>query len=695
MRVETVQLENIRSHVKSTTPFAEGFNCLVGGLGCGKSSVFYAIDFALLGDPLGRSYDYLLREGTDEGKITLNFTHGGNVYTISRALRRQNKHISQDMDQLKFFEGKKLVASAKNEAVSEQMKAITGLDKDLFREIVWVRQEHLKELLDVTPRQRQKRLDELFGLSDYEEAWNNIARFQRDYEVERDVRARDADVVGFERLQTDYNRAVEDFASVENEIQKLGKELVQAESVLKEATLRLDSLEELRKKTEELGKKQAELRANLMNVEDTCANLANRIEQEKDTISDLEERLKSIGAQEEAYRNRLLEVGLKPGQTVEELRKYREALEDQMTILRGEQESSRKETTASERRVSSLKTESKCPLCFQTLKESYKKNLLERLQKENIEREKRQEELQRNLEELETIREVVTLVDSNLQMLAPRIDEIRNRISIEGESLDKLSEEFEKKQQDEKMLRKELGATRARIAKFCVAELDAARNFRDKAFNEHSEVKHKSEAMEARKRDLSTRMDEIKERLDHAQKKIERVEKIKRLLEVIEGIRGAYRSIQPRLRSEFVMYLERTVQQVLNGLIGTVGPILTVKIDETYTPIIRSEDGYERDVSNISGGERTLLAFAYRIGLGQLIMQSRTGHGLFILLLDEPTESLGREDGSVDRLAEAISRLKAIEQIIAVTHSEAFAEKAEHVIRVDKEAGVSRVSFER
>jgi DNA repair exonuclease SbcCD ATPase subunit len=65
-----------------------------------------------------------------------------------------------------------------------------------------------------------------------------------------------------------------------------------------------------------------------------------------------------------------------------------------------------------------------------------------------------------------------------------------------------------------------------------------------------------------------------------------------------------------------------------------------------------------------------------------------------MLLLDEPTESLGREDGSVDRLAEAISRLKAIEQIIAVTHSEAFAEKAEHVIWVDKEAGVSRVSVE-
>jgi DNA repair exonuclease SbcCD ATPase subunit len=44
---------------------------------------------------------------------------------------------------------------------------------------------------------------------------------------------------------------------------------------------------------------------------------------------------------------------------------------------------------------------------------------------------------------------------------------------------------------------------------------------------------------------------------------------------------------------------------------------------------------------------------------------------------------------------EAISRSKAIEQIIAVTHSEAFAEKAEQVIRLEKEAVVSRVVIEQ
>ena len=66
MKIEIVQLENIRSHTKSTVPFTHGFNCLVGGVGCGKSSVLYAVDFAMFGDTIGsKSFDYLMREDTD------------------------------------------------------------------------------------------------------------------------------------------------------------------------------------------------------------------------------------------------------------------------------------------------------------------------------------------------------------------------------------------------------------------------------------------------------------------------------------------------------------------------------------------------------------------------------------------------------------------------------------------------------
>ena len=134
---------------------------------------------------LAESFDYLLREGADFGKVTVQFSQNGNTYKITRGLRRKGKGISQDIEQLKLYEEETLLASIKNDAIAEQIKAITGLDSDLYREIVWFRQEHLKELLDAAPRDRQTRLDELFGLSDYEVAWSNIAQYQRDYETEK------------------------------------------------------------------------------------------------------------------------------------------------------------------------------------------------------------------------------------------------------------------------------------------------------------------------------------------------------------------------------------------------------------------------------------------------------------------------------------------------------------------------------
>jgi len=696
MRIKEVKLENIRSHANSNVPFAEGFNCLVGGLGCGKSSVLLAIDFALFGDPLGRSYDYLLREGEDFGKLSVIFVHGGKTYTIHRALQRREKGISQDMEQLKLFKEDKLIASAKGEAVSEQLMAITGIDKDIFREVVWIRQEHLKTLLDMTPRERQKKFDQLFGLSDYEVAWSSLATFQRDYGIEKGTLEKDPDMVGIEKLQADYNRAVEEFSLMEDEIQDLKTNILKAEATLKEATSRLQNLEALRRQTEELQRKKAKIQADLVNMEDTCARLSEEIEQEKSSISDLEARLKSLEGQEKSYRHGLQEkAGLQSDQTIEEIRKHLEALEYQATNIWGEQEATKKEMQNSQDRLSTLTTESKCPLCLQNLPNTYKRNLLQRLQEENAEREKRLIELQRDLDELERLKSIINPTLSGLQSLTPRIEDFRNQHSKEHTSLNKLRKEFAEKQRYEKLLRNQLDLTRKEIAKFDIRELETAKTLRDTSFDQYSSLKNRLESMAIRKKDVTLRVDNIRERLDHAQQKIERMKKIEKILEIIEGIRGVYRSIQPKLRSEFVTYLQRSVQQILDGLVGVEGSLLLVNIDETYTPSIRSEEGYERTVTNLSGGERTLLAFAYRIGLGQLIMQSRTGHGLYMLLLDEPTESLGREDGSIDRLAEAISRLKAIEQIIAVTHNEAFAQKAEHVIRFEKEAGVSKVSVER
>jgi len=695
VRVETIELENVRSHTKSKIQFQRGFNCLVGGVGCGKSSVLYAIDFVLFGDPLGRSYEYVLREGADAGKVTLQFTHAGKNYTLTRGLRKRGKGIGQDLEQLKLYENDKVIAQVKSEAVTEQLKAITGLDKELFREIVWVRQEQLKELLNMTPRERQKRLDELFGLSDYELAWANLQGVQKEYEGEKKAYERDPDIVTMDKLHNEYDKTVQEFANIEEQIEGLKKRHVKAETTLNEATASLQSLEELRKQTEELGRKEAQLKTNIENVEDNSARLADESARKNTSIGNINEKLHSLENELKMHQETLQQAGLNPEQTPEELRKHLQALEEQLRSIGGEQEATRKEMREAEKKLSSLTTESKCPLCLQNLSEEYKTDLLDRLNRANSEGEQKVAELQKNFDELEELRNLVSNVALSLQTLAPKIEDLKSRVSEERQELEKLSKEFEEKQLLEKQLREQLYAIRKEISKFDLSQLDKAHKLRDQAFMEHSDVKNRLETIETRKNDLAARMEELKQRLDNAQQKLDRKQRIESLLEIVTGVRDAYRSIQPRMRSEFVTYLQRMVQQFLDDLTGGVGPALIIKIDETYSPIVKSEEGYEREVTNLSGGERTLLAFAYRLGLGQLIMQSRTGHGLYTLLLDEPTESLGREDGSIDRLAEAISRLKAIEQIIAVTHSEAFAEKAEHVIRVEKEAGASKVMVEK
>jgi exonuclease SbcC len=695
MKIEIVQLENIRSHVKSTVPFAKGFNCLVGGVGTGKSSVLYAIDFALFGDPIGRSFEYLLREGADSAKVTVQFSQNGRTYKLIRGIRRRGKGIGQDLEVLKLFEDETVLASMKTDAITEQFKAITGLDKELFREIVWVRQEHLKEMLDAAPRDRQRRLDELFGLSDYEVAWSNIAAYKRDYETEKRVYEKDPDVVGLEKLSGEYNRVTEEFTLLEMELQDAVGKLVGAKRVLEDADVKLKKLEEKKQQIEEFKRKEAEVQANISSAADVAASLDQRVEGKKTIIDNLRQRQSSLDSQVSACKKTLEEAGVSANQPVGALRAQLAAFDDRLAGLRAEQEATLRNLRTDKKRAESLSLESRCPLCLQSLNDEYKSGLMERIQQENADRQDTIRRLQGEIEKMQRTKSVANEAFSNLQTLTNRAEDLHARLGEEEKNLSDLTVEVEGKRRLEAELGGQLVALRFEIGRFEVSDLEAARVRREQAFTQYYRLEADLRTKENRKKDLLDRLDEVKERIDHAQEKLERMQKIGRTVEVLGAIRDAYRSIQPKLRSEFVKVLRNFVQQVLDSLVGGEAPLLNVVVDETYTPYVKSESGTDRDVSHLSGGERTLLAFAYRLGLGQLIMQSRTGHGLSMLLLDEPTESLGREDGSINRLAEAISRFKAIEQIIAVTHSEAFAEKAEHVIILEKEAGISKISMER
>ncbi|MDH5441486.1 MAG: SMC family ATPase, partial [Candidatus Bathyarchaeota archaeon] len=463
MRIKTITLENIRSHLNSTVEFNAGFNCLVGGLGRGKSSILLAIDFALFGEPLARSYEYLLREDSEIGRVSLEFLKNGREYTIHRVLKRSDDRIGQDMEQLKLFEGEKLIAEMKSEAVTEQLRLITGIDRDLFHEVTWMRQEHLKDLLDMPPGQRQKRLDQLFGLSDYEEAWSSIRPILRWYEGESNSLRQDPDIGRIKELQGQYNDAATEFSSKEMELQDLSRRLSEAEGRLKVASANVDDLEDLRRKNEELRREEAKLQERVIAVEDASARLMNEVSNRNSTIKSLEDRLRSHKRQEDDYRKMLQEVGLPPNQTVGQLIEYSEVLISQMSSIQGEREmvdAKIKESTLS---IDSLEAKNLCPLCLQPISSDYKQGLFKRLEGEANELKERIDELKSNTQELEGTRMIISSVTSNIQLTLSRIEETEKQLEGERSLLSTASGEFEEMQREEEKDRERLAGLRREI----------------------------------------------------------------------------------------------------------------------------------------------------------------------------------------------------------------------------------------
>ena len=95
MKIKKIILENIRSYEREEVDFPEGSTLLSGDIGCGKTSVLLAIEFALFGLQPGQKGTFLLRNGKDQGKVEMHFEVDGNQVVVERTLKR-GKSVSQD-----------------------------------------------------------------------------------------------------------------------------------------------------------------------------------------------------------------------------------------------------------------------------------------------------------------------------------------------------------------------------------------------------------------------------------------------------------------------------------------------------------------------------------------------------------------------------------------------------------------------
>jgi len=121
------------------------------------------------------------------------------------------------------------------------------------------------------------------------------------------------------------------------------------------------------------------------------------------------------------------------------------------------------------------------------------------------------------------------------------------------------------------------------------------------------------------------------------------------------------------------------------------GTELDVTIDEDFAPVV-NQGGYELDLWSLSGGEKTSVALAYRLALNHMVKEVSGVDQGNLLILDEPTDGFSTEQ--LSKVRDVLRELRA-PQLIIVSHERELESFADHVFRVVKENGASRVETVR
>ncbi|MFH0970209.1 MAG: SMC family ATPase [Candidatus Diapherotrites archaeon] len=173
--IDSISLENWKTHRQTTLHFRKGTNVLVGVIGSGKSSVMDALCYGLFGtfpalqNRRVSTNDLFMRKPfpSDTAKISVSFGIGDKKYRVERILKRTGANEGR------LYRGDTLLAGPKPNQVTERIEQELQVSYELFSRAVYSEQNQVDYFLKLNPGERKKKFDELLDLQKYEVVRSN------------------------------------------------------------------------------------------------------------------------------------------------------------------------------------------------------------------------------------------------------------------------------------------------------------------------------------------------------------------------------------------------------------------------------------------------------------------------------------------------------------------------------------------
>ena len=673
MLVRKLALRNIRSYngeEETTLDFPEGVVLIEGDIGSGKSSLLYALEFALFGFSDFKG-SYLLNEARKDGGVSLTFETDGTEYTIERSLKAKGKDVVQDECRISASgEWERLSPSD----LKERVVSILGFNEPthpkaeslVYRYAVFTPQEQMKQILVQNPEERLQVIRRVLGAQSYQVAAENSATVER--------RVREA-ALGRRRVAEDLEEKKDELKEVSKAAAILEADIPRIEQKVAAAGRLVQTLDARWKDSlrdrEELGRAEA----RIPRLEEDVADLKQEMAEGEEGLRTLESQL----ANEIEPLLKKFEATPRPALDSKEAEKMLNQGRETLMHLRDSQKALEEEVE----RTRDLVSKGACPLCGQKIsvdfhaRTEHSEHELTRLKEQLSSSEK---ELGRLTEQLESVKafeeeekesqrasKAKSKLEKELSSGRKKLQEANMKLS---RALSELGEATAKV--------KETGALSKEIAELEVA-LSTARDDERAAAQELTQAKTK----------LADSSKELQRLTSEVRKKEASLQESRRLTTyqnwLAEYFRPTVEMIEKQTLSQAAARFNDHFQRFFTSLVDD--PDMVVRVKEDFSPVFERE-GFEQDFEALSGGERTSMAIAYRFALNAVVKETVSSRP-DLVILDEPTDGFSKEQ--VFKMRGLLDELGS-RQVILVSHEKELESMADHIFRVEKRNGSSVVS---
>lgn len=675
MLIEKIALKNIRSYrgeEPTELEIPEGIVLFEGDIGSGKSTILYAIEFALfgLGDMPG---NYILSEGSNEGYVSLWFTVEGKKYEVHRGLKRKKSSVNQE-DCYIVEDGKieRLSPSDLKARIIEVLRFNEPLNPRagslIFRYAIFTPQEQMKEIVLRNVDERLQILRRILGIEDYKVAIDNSDLLRRRLQDEARVQR---------QISSDLERKEEELSNLQEEMVRLTEKLPELEEEQKK----------LNEKVQELIKKQGEFQDAKGRVQEIARRipiLKDNIQRKRKDMEDSEKRKKKVEL-DIITKEKILEEF----QSLKQPSQYSsQQLEEKLEKVRQEimQVVGRKSTIEDKvKTTDELIREGVCPLCGQKIEPLAFSTRKEHLEKEMSLIEKEIQDLNSSKEELSKLINEMRYYEKKKE----DFEKARSELSDLKDEYQALVKRISDAKGELELMERELVEANAEAAKLedITKQIGALEEELRKTMQKNEQVAKQLES-------IKTMIQERKNRESELKKQIGEMKQARRKYELLteysnwvqEYLQPTIEAIERQVMTEMNARFNEQFTRFFSSLVPE--PDLRVRVNEEFTPVFERQ-GYEQEFNALSGGERSSIALAYRLALNVIVQQEATAGAGELLILDEPTDGFSKEQ--LSRMRDVIYDCNC-RQVIIVSHERELESMAEHIFLVEKVDGTSRIT---